>query len=68
MRFLQEGLKAIVQLHAIPGQLILAPCHGPPEAPRHIGHKAEGQLVRDQTFYQSLCIGKVSLAAVPPII
>lgn len=50
MRFLEEGLEAILQLDAIPRQLILAPGHRAPETLRDIRHKAEGQLVRDQPF------------------
>ena len=68
MRFLEEGLEAILQLHAIPRQLILAPGHGAPETLRHIGHKAERQLVRHQPLDQSLGIGEISLPAVPAMI
>ena len=63
-----RALQAILELHPIAGQLILAACHRPPQALRHIRHKAERQLVRDQPFHQPLGIGEVSLPAVRPLI
>lgn len=68
MRFLEEGLEAILQLHAIPRQLILAPGHRAPEPLRDIRHKAEGQLVRDQSLDQLLCIREISLPAVSAMV
>ena len=66
VRFLEEGLEAILQLHAIPRQLILAPGHRAPQTLRDVWHKAEGQLVRDQPFHQALGIREISLPAGRP--
>ena len=68
MRFLEEGLEAILQLHPIPRQLILAPGHRAPQTLRDIRHKAERQLVRDQPFHQALGIREISLPARPAMI
>ena len=65
MRFFEEGLEAVLQLDAIPGQLILAPGHRAPQTLRDIRHKAERQFVRDQPFHQALRIGEIALPARP---
>ena len=58
-----SGLESVVELHAIPGDLVLAPHHGAPEALLRVGHEAQGQLLRDQAFDQPLGIREVPLAA-----
>jgi hypothetical protein len=52
-----------VELHPVPGDLVLAPHHGSPEALLRVGHEAQGQLLRDQALHQPLRIREVPLAA-----
>jgi len=63
VRFLEQGLQAILELHAIAGHLVLAAHHGAPEPLLGVGHEAQGALLRDQTFHQPLRIGEVLLAS-----
>jgi hypothetical protein len=68
VRFLEERLEAILELDTIPRQLILASGHRAPQPLRHIRHKAEGQLVRDQPFHEALGIREISFPAGPAVI
>ena len=68
MRFLEKGLEAILQLHPIPRQLILAPRNRAPQTLRNIWHKAERQLVGDQPFHEALSIREIALPARPAMI
>ena len=68
VRFLEQRLQSVVELHAVPGDLVLAPHHGAPEPLLGVGHEAQGQLLRDQAFHQPLRIREVLLAAPGPAI
>ena len=68
VRFLEQRLQSVVELHAVAGDLVLAAHHGPPEPLLGVGHKAQGQLLRDQAFHQPLRIREVLLAAAGPTI
>ena len=52
-----------MELHAVPGDLVLAPHHGAPETLLRVRHEAQGQLLRDQAFHQPLRIREIPLAA-----
>jgi hypothetical protein len=43
--------------------LVLAAHHGAPEPLLGVGHEAQGEFLRDQTFHQPLRIGEVLLAS-----
>ena len=62
VRFLEQGLQPILELHAIAGDLVLAAHHGAPEPLLGVGHEAQGELLRDQAFHQPLRIGEILLA------
>ena len=47
-----------MELHPVPGDLVFPPHHGAPEPLLGVGHEAQGQLLRDQTFHQPLRSGK----------
>jgi hypothetical protein len=51
VRFLEEGLQPILELHAIAGDLVLAAHHGAPEPLIGVGHEAQDQFLRDETFH-----------------
>ncbi len=63
VRFLEQGLQPILELHAIAGHLVLAAHHGAPESLLGVGHEAQGELLRDQPFHQPLSIGEILLAS-----
>ena len=63
VRFLEQGLQPILELHAIAGHLVLAAHYGAPEPLLGVGHEAQGEFLRDQTFHQPLRIGEVLLAS-----
>ena len=68
VRFLEQRLQPVVELHAVARDLVLAAHHGPPEPLLGVGHKAQGQLLRDQALHQPLRIREVLLAAAGPAI
>ena len=68
VRFLEQRLQSVLELHAIAGDLVLAPHHGAPEPLLGVGHEAQGQLLGDQALHQPLRIGEVLLAAAGPAI
>ena len=47
VRFLEQGLQPILELHAIAGDLVLVAHHGTPEPLLDVGHEAQGELPRD---------------------
>jgi hypothetical protein len=58
----------LVQLHAVPGDLVLPPHHGAPESLLDIRHEAQDELLRDQALHQPFGIGKVLLPTARPTI
>ena len=42
VRLLEQRLQPVVKLHTVPGDLVLAPHHGSPEALLRVGHEAQG--------------------------
>ena len=66
VRFLEQRLQSVLELHAIPGDLVLAAHHGAPEPLLGVGHEAQGELLRDQAFHQPLRIREVLLASAGP--
>jgi hypothetical protein len=63
MRFLEQRLQAVLELHAVPGDLVLAAHHGAPEPLLRVGHEAQGELLGDQALHLPLRIREVLLAA-----
>ena len=61
VRFLEQRLQPVVELHAVARDLVLAPHHGPPEPLLGVGHETQGQLLRDQALHQPFRIRKVLL-------
>ncbi len=61
MRFLEQRLQPILELHAITGDLVLARRITVRQSRCSVGHKAQGQLLRHQAFHQPLGVGKVPL-------
>ena len=47
MRFLEQTLQAVLQLHPVARELVLAAGDGPPQALRNVGDEAEGEFLRD---------------------
>jgi hypothetical protein len=48
-------------LHAVASDLVLPAHHGPPEPLLGVGHKTEGQFLRDQALHQMFRVWEVSL-------
>ena len=63
VRFLEQRFQPVLELHAVAGDLILAPHHGAPEPLLGVRHKAQGQFLGDQALHQPFGIRKVLLAA-----
>jgi hypothetical protein len=63
VRFLEQGLQPILELHAIAGDLVLPAHHCAPEPLLGVRPEAQGELLRDQAFHQSLGIGEVPFAS-----
>jgi hypothetical protein len=68
VRLLEQCLQPVLKLHAVPRDLVLPPHDGAPEPLLSVGHKAQGQLRRDQPFHQPLRIRKVLLPTAGPAI
>jgi hypothetical protein len=68
MRFLQQALQAVLELHAVARQLALATRDRPPQTLGDVRHKAEGELVRDQSFHEPFRIREVFLPAAWPVV
>ena len=62
VRLLDQRLQSVVKLHAVPGDLILAPHHGAPKPLLDVGDEAQVEFLRDQTFHQPFGIREVLLA------
>jgi hypothetical protein len=50
VRFLEEGLQPILELHAIARDLVFATHHGAPEPLLGVGHKAQGEFLGDEAL------------------
>ncbi len=63
MRFFEQRLQPVLELHAVARDLVLAAHHGAPETLLGVGHEAQGQLLSDQALHQPFGIWEVPLAA-----
>src|SRR5712691_4137458 len=68
MRLFQQTLQSVLQLYLVAGQLVLSAHYGAPQSLFGIGHKAQGQLLGHEPFYQSFRIGEILLPPLRPAI
>ncbi len=68
MNFFQQTLHPVVQLYAVPRQLVLAACHGAPKTLFRIRHKTHDQFLCYEPFYQAFGVRKIFLPSFAPTI